>query len=147
MSMRSFLPFFCLPAIALSSFSTAPAAGAQAPQGAVQFVFEGDRTCGDNPTDCPFPSIAATHRYLHIVVHDAPGDKNWGVWVGASCDSTTEEAYGALPVRASGFVEAVVDLQSGHSQSWQGKPLCFLFRGGFGQPSTYYASYFDDTGS
>ena len=35
---------------------------------------------------------------------------------------------------------------TGHPQSWEGTPLCFLFRGGFGRSSTYYAGYFDDTG-
>lgn len=143
--MRKLFPYLCLLPGLISALGFIPASRAHAAPMTLQTLFEGDRTCGDNPTDCPFPSTTATHRFLHIVVHDAPGDKNWGVWVGSTCDTATEEAYGALPVQASGFVEAVVDLQTGHSENWQGKPLCFLFRGGFGRASTYYAAYLDDT--
>ena len=128
------------------ALSLAPTVRAQSTPATVQSLFEGDRTCGDNPTDCPFPATTASHRFLHIVLHDLPGDINWGVWVGPTCAATDAEAYGALPVRASGYVEAVVDLTTGHPQSWEGTPLCFLFRGGFGRSSTYYAGYFDDTG-
>jgi hypothetical protein len=146
MNIRVVVSYFCLLACAVSTFALAPSSTrAQTPQAATQPMFEGDRTCGDNPTDCPFPSTVALHRYLHIVLHDVPGDVNWGVWVGLTCASATAEAYGAMPVRPSGFVEAVVDLQAGHVPSWQGRPLCFLFRGGFGRASTYYATYFDDT--
>jgi hypothetical protein len=147
MNMRSSVSYLCLLACAVWSCGIAPTAHAQTSQTMVQTLFEGDRTCGDNPTDCPFPSTVALHRFLHIVVHDAPGDVNWGAWIGPTCATADEEAYGALPVRASGYVEAVVDLQLGHAESWQGKPLCFLFRGGFGRASTYYAAYIDDTGA
>lgn len=138
---RSLVLFSC----ALSAFGPGPLAGAQSAQPAVQSLFQGDHTCGDNPTDCPFPATIALHRYLHIVLHDRPGDVDWGVWVGATCDSADAEANGAVPISSSGYVEVVVDLRSGHGENWQGVPRCFLFRGGFGQASTYDASYFDNS--
>jgi hypothetical protein len=145
MKMRNFYSCVVLLACLATTYGSEPAARAETPLAGVQSLFAGDHLCGDNPTDCPFPATTALHRYLHIVLHDKPGDVDWGVWVGPDCASSVSEATGAMPVKASGYVEAVVDLQVGHAKTWEGTPLCFLFRGGYGQASTYYASYFDDS--
>jgi hypothetical protein len=143
--MRIVFRCLVLLACALSTLGLGSVSGAQTAQPAFQSLFEGDRTCGDNPTDCAFPTTTALHRYAHILLHDRPGDQNWGVWVGPTCDVASTEVTGAVPIRPSGYSEVVVDLQSVHGQNWQGTSLCYLFRGGYGQASTYYATYFDDS--
>ncbi|HEX6507400.1 MAG TPA: CARDB domain-containing protein, partial [Chloroflexota bacterium] len=118
---------------------------AQSAAPAVQTLFLGDRRCGDNPTDCAFPATQPQHRYLHVTLHDHPGDRSWAVWIGQACDGVMQEAQGALPLDSSGYEEVVIDLSAYRgTQAWLGAPLCYLFRGGFGEATTYYAAYFDD---
>lgn len=145
MSKRNVVRWVSLFALSLSMFGAAPAARAESAGPPTQMLSDADQACGDNPTDCAFPETTAQHRYLHVVLHDAPGDVDWGVWVGRTCNTATTELAGAVPVRPSGYVEVVVDLVTGGGPVYTGTPLCFLLRGGYGRASTYYGSYFDDS--
>ncbi len=127
----------------LLTAGTAPSRGsADSEYPAQQVLFVGDRACGDNPTDCAFESFVPAHPFLHVVVHDQPGNAAWAVWKGTTCDGPTTELAGGEPVASSGFQEVVANLVPG---SPSGSPACLLFRGGYGRSVTYYAAYTDDT--
>src|SRR5579872_6209736 len=70
----------------------------------VQQLFLGDKTCGPNPYACAFANVTASHRYLHVVLHDAAQAAGWQVLVGAGC-ATTSPAAGNIPMPASTFLE------------------------------------------
>jgi hypothetical protein len=111
-----------------------------------QVLLLGDRICGDVYSPCTFPNVTTHHRYLHVVLHEYPGDVEWHVQAGTDClfDLNTVASGGA--VGSDGWGEFVIDLLStDDGQHVVGGPSCYLLRGLHGYGATFYAAYFDDS--
>lgn len=136
--------------LALALFSllaTLPGAApsrAQSAPPAIQSLFLGDRTCGDNVYDCAYPGIAALHRYLHVVLDNAPGEGNWQVQAASTCAENMPGVANTGSASPRGFSEVVVDLAASAPNGLLGAPACYVFRGMNGHQATFYAAYFDD---
>ncbi len=111
--------------------------------GAEQVLFAGDRTCNDLWNDCDFSAVRPTHRYLHVVVHDAAANADWQVQAGPYCQDAMPDIAGGQPLPATGYLEIVVDLATS-DPSLLGTADCFVFRGRNHWAVTYFAAYFDD---
>ena len=118
---------------------------AQTPQGPIQSLFLGDKTCLDSPFSCTFPNVVASHRYLHVVLDDAPNNPDWKVQAGPMCSATMLDIAGGIPTDSSGYVEVVVDLQAVPQDFLLAGPTCYGFHGRSHWAVGFYTAYLDDS--
>jgi hypothetical protein len=111
-------------------------------QAAVQALFVGDRQCGDDHTSwCEFVTMPQ-QRYLHVIVHDAPGNQDWHVQLSNACTDTMPDVAGGNEIPFSGYLEVVVDTL-GAAAPPAGQTVCLVLRGRNRWWVTYYAAYLD----
>lgn len=128
--------------LACATGSSLAPVSAQTSIAPVQPIFTGDHQCGDSATDCLFP-LSGVSPFLHVIVHDSPGNDDWSVEAGPDCARPLTVIAGAQPINHSGFLEVVVDLAD--FEALAGQHLnCVLFRGRNRYYVTFYAAYTDD---
>lgn len=116
---------------------------------ALQGIFLGDVTCADLATDCAHEAVTPAHRYLHVIVHDAPDNADWQVQAGSTCGGSLTTVLEGVPVEPNGYLEVVLDITQTavDGAPLLGRPACFVFRGRNHWAVTFYAAYFDDSPS
>lgn len=140
--MRNLRWLLCM-AFCLGSLTAGTRVAARVVVPDVHSLLLGDRDCGDD-TDCAYPATTVDRLYLHVVVHDLPGNDDWRVQAAPYCSAAMPDVAGGGAIPASGYLESVVDLSAVVVSA--GRPtVCIVIRGRKHWAVTYYAAYLDDS--